>query len=61
MKQFIKAKSVDDGKVLHINLSHISFIRKTDSGYLLTLLGNKFIVDTSEEIEVICNLLAEQT
>jgi hypothetical protein len=59
MKQFIKAKN-EEGIEMYINLAHVSIIHKTDSGYILGLLGNKFVVDTAEGKDAISSLLTGQ-
>jgi hypothetical protein len=61
MKQFIKAKA-EDGEEIYINLSHVSFIRETDSGYILSVLGNKFTVNTADGKETVRHfMLTEQS
>jgi hypothetical protein len=47
MKQFIKAQN-EEGIEMYIKLTHVSIIHKTDSGYIVSLLGNKFVVDTAD-------------
>jgi hypothetical protein len=56
MKQFIKAKA-ENGEEVYINLSHVSFIRKTDSGYILSVLGNKFTIDTADGKDTVHSLI----
>lgn len=59
MTQFIKAKCVDNGEELFVNLNLVSSIRETETEYLLNLLGN--ILAVKKDCKQIADLIKEKS